>query len=101
MRVSMPRIVAAVSLCIITAASGNGIVKAQRYRNPDAPIAVRVKDLLSRMTVEEKFWQLFMLSTDLKGNVENYGAGAFGFQLSSCGDTTGSAEYVNSLCAWD
>jgi len=34
---------------------------APTYQNPDAPIAVRVADLLGRMTPEEKFWQLFMI----------------------------------------
>jgi len=70
---------------------------AQPYKNADAPVEERVKDLLSRMTIEEKFWQLFMLSTDLDGVVDKCVDGAFGFQISSSGDTTGSAAYVNSV----
>ena len=31
------------------------------YRNPQLPVAERVADLLARMTLEEKFWQVFML----------------------------------------
>ena len=31
------------------------------YRNAALPIETRVRDLLSRMTLEEKFWQLFMI----------------------------------------
>ncbi len=72
-------------------------VTAQPYREADAPVEVRVKDLLSRMTMEEKFWQLFMLSADLNGNIQKYSDGAFGFQISSSGDTAGSAAYVNSI----
>lgn len=31
------------------------------YKNPKLPVEERVNDLLSRMTLEEKFWQLFMI----------------------------------------
>lgn len=78
-------------LLIINAAA------AQLYREADAPVEARVQDLLSRMTLEEKFWQLFMLSTDLEGTIEKYSDGAFGFQISSSGDTVCSAAYVNFI----
>ena len=35
------------------------------YKNEEAPIDKKVDDLLSRMTLEEKFWQLFMIPGDL------------------------------------
>jgi beta-glucosidase len=35
------------------------------YRNKSLPVEARVKDLLSRMSPEEKFWQLFMIPGDL------------------------------------
>ena len=35
------------------------------YRDARLPIAERVRDLLGRMTLEEKFWQLFMIPGDL------------------------------------
>jgi hypothetical protein len=38
-------------------------VKAQVYKDPKAPIPLRVKDLLSRMTLEEKIGQ--MTASDL------------------------------------
>ena len=76
---------------------GGRATAAQPYKSADAPVEERVKDLLSRMTIEEKFWQLFMLSTDLDGVVDKCVDGAFGFQISSSGDTTGSAAYVNSV----
>jgi len=34
------------------------------YKNPALPIDERVRDLLSRMTPEEKFWQMFMIPGD-------------------------------------
>ncbi|UCG53861.1 MAG: glycoside hydrolase family 3 C-terminal domain-containing protein, partial [Candidatus Latescibacterota bacterium] len=73
------------------------LAAAQTYMKADAPVEARVQDLLSRMTMEEKFWQLFMLSTKLDGDIQKYTHGAFGFQINSSGDTTGSAAYVNSI----
>ncbi|HEY5407784.1 MAG TPA: hypothetical protein VIJ92_11885, partial [Ginsengibacter sp.] len=35
------------------------------YKNPKLSIEERVKDLIARMTPEEKFWQLFMIPGDL------------------------------------
>jgi len=35
------------------------------YKNSELPIEARVDDLLSRMTLEEKFWQCFMIPGDL------------------------------------
>lgn len=70
---------------------------AQPYRNAELPVEARVSDLLSRMTLEEKFWQLFMLSTPLEGTIERCEHGAFGFQISSSGDSACSAAYVNRI----
>ena len=36
-----------------------------KYKNSKLPVDERVQDLLSRMTVEEKFWQMFMIPGDL------------------------------------
>ena len=72
-------------------------VTAQPYRNAELPIETRVSDLVSRMTLEEKFWQLFMLSTPLEGTIERCEHGAFGFQISSSGDSACSAAYVNRI----
>ncbi|MGD1048970.1 MAG: glycoside hydrolase family 3 N-terminal domain-containing protein, partial [Candidatus Krumholzibacteriaceae bacterium] len=76
---------------------GSGTTVAQLYKQADAPVEARVRVLISRMTPEEKFWQLFMLSTRLDGTVEKCTDGAFGFQISSSGDTTGAFEYVNAI----
>jgi beta-glucosidase len=54
------------------------------YKNPSLPIDQRVSDLLQRMTIEEKFWQLFMIPGDLDGVDSNqYKHGIFGFQVSA------------------
>jgi beta-glucosidase len=54
------------------------------YKNKALPADARVKDLLSRMTPEEKFWQLFMLPGDLdKADTAQYKNGLFGLQVSA------------------
>lgn len=54
------------------------------YKDPAQPVAKRVSDLLSRMTIEEKFWQLFMIPGDIPAGQENkYSNGIFGFQVSA------------------
>lgn len=66
----------------------------QDYKNPDLPIEERVQDLLSRMTPEEKFWQLFMIPGDLGENPEMYKHGIFGFQVHAAGTTTDIAQQM-------
>ena len=51
------------------------------YKNPKLPIDKRVDDLLSRMTLKEKFWQLFMIPADLNGGLNKYKEGVFGLQF--------------------
>lgn len=64
------------------------------YKNPNLPIEERVDDLLSRMTVEEKFWQLFMIPGDLSEGKEKYVHGIFGFQVATQGSTGNEAEQI-------
>jgi beta-glucosidase len=52
-----------------------------QYKNPSLGIEERVKDLLSMMTVEEKFWQLFMIPGDLSDGKERYKHGIFGLDM--------------------
>ena len=59
--------------------------KSQPYKDPKVPIQDRVNDLLSRMTPEEKFWQLFMIPGDVSDNLEKYKTGIFGFEISTSG----------------
>ena len=51
------------------------------YKQAGAPIDARVSDLLSRMTLEEKFWQLFMIPGDLDNPANDYSHGIFGLQI--------------------
>ncbi|HYR30517.1 MAG TPA: glycoside hydrolase family 3 N-terminal domain-containing protein, partial [Gemmatimonadales bacterium] len=51
------------------------------YRNPRLSVAARARDLLGRMTLEEKFWQLFMIPGDLDDSTHDYSHGVFGLQV--------------------
>ncbi len=64
------------------------------YKNPSASIDNRVEDLLSRMTLEEKFWQLFMIPGDLSDGKEKYKHGIFGFQVSTKSSSKNEAEQI-------
>jgi beta-glucosidase len=52
------------------------------YRDPGLPTSERVRDLIARMSLEEKFWQLFMLPGDLDDPAHDYSNGVFGLQIS-------------------
>jgi len=67
------------------------------YKNPRLSIDLRVKDLISRMTPEEKFWQLFMVPGDVDG-IENghYKNGIFGLQISAQSGGAGEAQQLLS-----
>ncbi|MBS1669461.1 MAG: glycoside hydrolase family 3 C-terminal domain-containing protein [Bacteroidetes bacterium] len=65
------------------------------YKNASLPVEERVKDLLSRMTPEEKFWQLFMIPGEIgKGDEEKYKNGIFGFQVSAASSGGGAAQQM-------
>jgi beta-glucosidase len=64
---------------------------AQPYKDSTLHIELRVMDLLSRMTPEEKFWQLFMIPGDLGSEPQRYHHGLFGFQVGASGEVSGAA----------
>lgn len=64
------------------------------YKNPKLSINERVDDLLGRMTLEEKFWQMFMIPGDLSIGEEKLKHGIFGFQISSKGKNDNAAEQI-------
>ncbi len=83
-----------------------GLAQKPAYKNEKLLVAQRVKDLLQRMTPEEKFWQLFMIPGDPGTDETKYKHGIFGFQVSAAsqgGDATsqllqyGTAENALSL----
>ncbi len=69
------------------------------YRDPRAAIADRVRDLLGRMTLEDKFWQLFMIPGDLDDPANDYSHGIFGLQIASAGEASGAAAHAKRINA--
>ncbi len=59
-----------------------------KYKNTTLSLDVRVADLLSRMTLEEKFWQLWMVPGDLDSNTKIYEHGVYGLQVRERGTPT-------------
>jgi beta-glucosidase len=51
------------------------------YRDATKPVDARVRDLVGRMTLDEKFWQLFMIPGDLDDSTHDYRHGVFGLQV--------------------
>ncbi len=82
----MPFIKRIVVFIIITCFFLSGFAQKIIYKDYTQPISIRVADLLNRMTVEEKFWQLFMIPGDLNNaSPGQYKNGLFGFQVSAGG----------------
>jgi beta-glucosidase len=79
-------------VAIVLLLGAPAVVRAQAtapYRDARLPVAERVRDLLGRMTLEEKFWQLFMIPGDLDDSTHDYSRGAFGLQINTgIADTT-------------
>ena len=66
------------------------------YKNADFSVEERVDDLIGRMTLEEKFWQMFMIPGDLSIGKDKLKHGVFGFQISSKGKNNNAAEQMMS-----
>lgn len=67
------------------------------YRNPALAVEVRVRDLMRRMTLEEKFWQLFMIPGGREDPATDYSHGVFGLQNRSATTARGDAQLQNAL----
>jgi beta-glucosidase len=67
----------------------------QLYKDSIQPIEVRVKDLLSRMTEEEKFWQVFMVPSDGDTSNGKLKHGIFGLQLSASSQGDAGGQLLN------
>jgi len=67
------------------------------YKRSDLSVDARVRDLLSRMTLEEKFWQLFMIPGDLDNAANDYSAGIFGLQIRGAKTARDHAERINAI----
>lgn len=71
------------------------------YKNQELNIEERVDDLLSRMTIEEKFWQLFMIPGDLEEGKERFKNGIFGLQISTQSKSNEQTEQILSYAGGD
>lgn len=68
------------------------------YRDSRLSAADRTRDLIGRMTRDEKFWQLFMIPGDLDGSSHDYSKGIFGLQISAIGNSPKAhAERINAI----
>ncbi len=56
------------------------------YRNPHLPVDARVRDLMQRMGLQDKFWQLFMIPGSRDNPADDYSHGVFGLQISEAPD---------------
>ena len=75
------RVVATLATGLVLATVPLTTLGAQQSAAP-RPVEARVRDLLGRMTREEKFWQLFMIPGDLDSASDDYSHGIFGLQVS-------------------
>lgn len=82
---------------VLAVLGAGGAASAQTYRDAAAPIGQRVEDLLSRMTREEKFWQLFMLAGEFSGDESRYTDGLFGLQVTADPGITDVVARVNDI----
>ncbi|HEX7918107.1 MAG TPA: glycoside hydrolase family 3 N-terminal domain-containing protein, partial [Gemmatimonadales bacterium] len=67
------------------------------YRDRTLPVESRVQDLLSRMTPEEKFWQLYMTPGDLDDRTEDYSHGIYGLQIPPPRGETSAVAYATKV----
>lgn len=67
------------------------------YRDTSKPVETRVRDLLSRMTLDEKFWQLFMIPGNLDDSTHDYRSGVFGLQVRGPQTAKAHAEKINEI----
>jgi beta-glucosidase len=67
------------------------------YHDPRLAPALRARDLLARMTLEEKFWQLYMVPGDLSDPSEDYSHGVFGLQVPAAASASADARLINAI----
>ncbi|HET7371731.1 MAG TPA: glycoside hydrolase family 3 N-terminal domain-containing protein [Gemmatimonadaceae bacterium] len=90
-------------LIAIAAVRTTAVAQATRppYRDSTLAVDARVRDLLGRMSLEDKFWQLFMIPGDLDDPADDYSHGVFGLQISTRLDSgqvaRAHAERINAI----
>ncbi|MGE0354117.1 MAG: glycoside hydrolase family 3 C-terminal domain-containing protein [Gemmatimonadales bacterium] len=60
----------------------------------------RIRNTLARMTLEEKFWQLFMIPGDPGDESQDYSHGVFGLQIPPAPTARGDAEHIARIQRW-
>jgi beta-glucosidase len=100
----MRRLCKAVILIAMVTPARPGLAQAREpapYRDATLPIETRVRDLIGRMTLNEKFWQLFMIPGDLDDPSNDYTSGVFGLQISTAAASgniaRAHAERINAI----
>jgi beta-glucosidase len=68
--------------------------QAPAYRDARLPTAARAQDLLRRMTIAEKFGQLYMLPGDLAPDSARFRDGLFGLQIAARGERRDAASQM-------
>ena len=88
------------AICALAAVLRSQNSEPPPYRNAGLPAEARVRDLLSRMTLDEKFWQLFMIPGNLDNPADDYSHGIFGLQIATArrqqGDGTDAASLARA-----
>ena len=64
------------------------------YKNPENSPEKRARDLVNRMSMDEKFWQMFMIPGEPGNKGEDYSNGIFGFQVAARGSREGASEQI-------
>ncbi|HZI29519.1 MAG TPA: glycoside hydrolase family 3 N-terminal domain-containing protein [Gemmatimonadaceae bacterium] len=70
-----------VVIVLLLSASIAAVQDRPAYRNASLTPDARARDLLGRMTIQEKFWQLYMSPGDLDDSTHDYTNGSFGLQV--------------------
>lgn len=83
-----------VAFCVVFFVLLNAVLQAQPYKNPNLPVNARVNDLLSRMTTDEKFHQLFMIPAPANEATNFCKYGIFGLQLNIGSGNAGAADQM-------
>lgn len=83
-------------LLLLAPAPGCGNGSPPRYRDAAAPIETRVRDLLARMTPEEKFRQLYAIPDNFDSAPQRFHLGIFGLQLRTGAGPGEAAARINA-----
>jgi beta-glucosidase len=74
-----------------------GVVSAQI---PPRPRPDRLQSRIAQLTLEQKFWQLFMLPGTPADSSQDYSDGVFGLQVPAATDARADAERLNEVQRW-